>query len=146
MSLCTCLVLTEQRVDAWRLCQQCRRPEPRSCEDIGTWFPILEIISFVAVLTNSGLVAFTSNNCVNYTWPARVWIFFGMSCGVVMCKFYMGTVIPDVPEEVEIQIERQKFYMDKVMFNVPDDDLDVFNLSKKTENKYIVRVNDDDPL
>jgi hypothetical protein len=23
--------------------QQCRRPEPRSCEDIGTWYIILEV-------------------------------------------------------------------------------------------------------
>lgn len=28
----------ELRVDAWKLCQQSRRPEPRSAEDIGTWF------------------------------------------------------------------------------------------------------------
>jgi hypothetical protein len=27
----------EIRVDAWKLCQVCRRPEPRSAEDIGTW-------------------------------------------------------------------------------------------------------------
>jgi hypothetical protein len=31
------------RVDAWKMTQQCRRPEPRSCEDIGTWYIILEV-------------------------------------------------------------------------------------------------------
>jgi hypothetical protein len=34
---------TEMRVDAWKMTQQCRRPEPRSCEDIGTWYIILEV-------------------------------------------------------------------------------------------------------
>ena len=31
------LFLVEIRVDGWKLCQLCRRPEPRSAEDIGTW-------------------------------------------------------------------------------------------------------------
>lgn len=139
-------ILLEQRVDAWRLCQQCRRPEPRSCEDIGTWFPILEIISTAAVLTNAGLVAFTSTNCENYTWAARVWIFFGISAGVVATKYYIAISIPDIPEEVEIQIQRQKYFIDKIMYNVPDDDIDHLTHKKVVENKYVVRVNDDDPL
>lgn len=29
--------IAEIRVDGWKLCQICRRPEPRSAEDIGTW-------------------------------------------------------------------------------------------------------------
>lgn len=33
----------EIRVDAWKLCQQCRRPEPRSAEDIGTWYATLSL-------------------------------------------------------------------------------------------------------
>jgi anoctamin-10/anoctamin-7 len=49
----------EMRVDAWKLCQMCRRTEPRSAEDIGTWMTILEVISFASILVNCGLIAFT---------------------------------------------------------------------------------------
>lgn len=37
-----------------------RRPEPRGAEDIGTWYTILAIMSNVAVVSNSAIVAFTS--------------------------------------------------------------------------------------
>ena len=33
----TCLFV-EIRVDAWKLCQLSRRPEPRSVEDVGSWY------------------------------------------------------------------------------------------------------------
>lgn len=72
----------ELRVDAWKLCQLCRRPEPRSCEDIGTWYVILEVIAGAAVFTNSALVAFTGGSVVNDTWVLRVWIFALMSAGL----------------------------------------------------------------
>ncbi len=136
----------EQRVDAWKLCQQCRRPEPRACEDIGTWFPIFEIISYASVLVNSGLVAFTSAICKNYTWPARVWIFFGMSAGIFFVKYVVAEYVPDTPRDVEIQVERNKYFIDKIVHNVPDDDDDALMSKDKVVNKYVIRINDDDPL
>ena len=75
------------RIDAWKLCQEFKRPEPRSMEDIGTWYVILETISFVAVLTNSALVAFTGNQLFHFSWPARVWIFIIMSAGILAFKY-----------------------------------------------------------
>eukprot|EP01031_Cornospumella_fuschlensis_P012781 gene12781-15625_t len=136
----------ELRVDAWKLCQQCRRPEPRSAEDIGTWYVILEIISVFCVFVNSALVAFTGSNAVNYPWYNRVWIFFGMSCGILLVKQYIAATIPDVPEEVEIQLQRNKFFLDKVLYSKPDDDDDALMTSSRADNKYIIRINDDDPL
>lgn len=136
----------EMRVDAWKLCQLCRRPEPRSCEDIGTWYTILEIISFAAVLVNSGLVAFTGNNAINYTWPERIWIFFGMSFGIMMVKYIIAIYVPDTPQEVDIQLKRQEFFLSKIVDNVPDDDNEALVKNSHAENKYVVRVNDDDPL
>ncbi|RYH29728.1 hypothetical protein EON65_07515 [archaeon] len=139
-------MLLELRVDAWKLCQQCRRPEPRSAEDIGTWYVILEIISVFCVLVNSALVAFTGDNAINYPWYSRVWIFFGMSVGILLVKQYIAATIPDVPEEVEIQLKRNKFFLDKVLYSKPDDDDDVLMSSSRADNKYIIRINDDDPL
>mmetsp|Transcript_13981 Transcript_13981/g.20923 ORF Transcript_13981/g.20923 Transcript_13981/m.20923 type:complete len:715 (-) Transcript_13981:269-2413(-) len=70
----------EIRVDAWKLCQVCRRPEPRSAEDIGTWQTILEVMTLFSVLTNSALVAFTGTFAVDEPWVGRVWIFFLYGC------------------------------------------------------------------
>lgn len=74
----------EIRVNAWRLCQTFRRPKPGSAEDIGTWYEVFQIISVVAVATNAGIVCFTGNFLVGYSWPLRVWIFILMSAVTLM--------------------------------------------------------------
>ncbi len=141
------ILLLEMRVDAWKLCQQCRRPEPRSVEDIGTWLTILEVVSFAAVVVNSGLVAFTGDNTINYPWYSRVWIFFGMSAGIQGVKHLIAISVPDTPLEVEIQIKRNEYFIDKIVHNVPDDDTDELLAGiHKADNKYVIRINDDDPL
>jgi hypothetical protein len=140
------LLFSELRVDAWRLCQQCRRPEPRSVEDIGTWLTMLEIVSFAAVVCNSGLVAFTGTNTINYPWYNRVWIFFGMCVGIEMVRYLIALYVPDVPTDVEIQLERKEYYIKKIIHNVPDDEEDLLTKIDKTENRYVFRINDDDPL
>jgi anoctamin-10/anoctamin-7 len=80
------------RIDAWKLCQEFRRPEPRSQEDIGTWYIILEAVSLIAVLTNSALVAFTGSQLEDYTWTWRVWIFIIMSAGILSVKYLVRYV------------------------------------------------------
>ena len=132
------------RVDAWKLCQICRRPEPRSCEDIGTWYAILEIISTSAVLVNSALVAFTSTIPIDYSWYNRVWIFFGMSFGILLVKTVVSVVIPDMPLEVEIQLKRKAYILSKIVDNVPDEINNFGDMSNKVE--YSIKVTDDDPL
>lgn len=43
--------MSELRVDAWKLCQLTRRPEPRSQEDIGTWWVEINLAScFLALI------------------------------------------------------------------------------------------------
>jgi len=133
------------RVDAWRLCHLMRRPEPRSNEDIGTWYSILEIISTAAVITNSALVAFTATNAINQTWATRVWIFIVMGSGILLIKKFIADYVPDVPREVEIQLERQKLYVDKIMHNIPDDEDEDFK-TKQGESTYPIKRTDDDPL
>lgn len=98
------------------------------------------------MIVNSALVAFTGDNAVNYPWYSRVWIFFGMSVGILLVKQYIAATIPDVPEEVDIQLQRNKFFLDKVLYSKPDDDDDALMTSSRADNKYIIRINDDDPL
>ncbi|CAN0037026.1 unnamed protein product, partial [Phaeothamnion confervicola] len=105
----------ELRVDAWKLLQQvCRRPEPRSAEDIGTWYAILETMSAIAVVTNSALIAFTSDLFDDQPMNVRVWIFVVFEHAMFAFKFLLATVIPDVPQDVDIQIRRNEFLVSKV--------------------------------
>ncbi len=44
--------------DARRVLLYSKRPEPLAAANIGTWFDILQFISFVSVVTNCLLIAF----------------------------------------------------------------------------------------
>jgi hypothetical protein len=64
----------------------------------------METISNFAVVINAGLVAFTGTYAIEETWTARVWIFICMAGGVFTATTILGSIVPDVPEEVEIQV------------------------------------------
>jgi len=135
------------RVQAWFFCHLCKRPVPSGVNSIGTWFGILEIISYIAVVVSAGLVAFTGDMTQNFTWTSRVWMFFAMSGSIILVKLFVQAMYPRVDDEVHIQLARQKFIMSKLFDNMPDDDdtqlqADVRTMSKM---KLEIRINDDDP-
>ncbi|XP_053736069.1 anoctamin-7 isoform X2 [Synchiropus splendidus] len=51
----------EIRLDAQKFVAEYRRPVVERAQDIGIWFPILQFITHVAVLSNAFLIAFTSS-------------------------------------------------------------------------------------
>jgi len=135
----------ELRISAWKLCQLYRRPEPRSAENIGTWMAIFEIMSAAAVFVNTGLIAFTGTFAQNVQYVGRVWIFIGTSILIFLVKFIVSLTVPDVDEETEIQLKRNKFFVSKIRDNIPDEvHADFTNIS--TKNSFTIRIRDDDPL
>lgn len=134
------------RVEAWKLCQLCRRPEPRSCEDIGTWTAILEIISTTAVMVNAGIIVFTGSITQQYTWAVRVWIFIAIVTIISSVKLVLAVAIPDVEEEVDTQLLRQEFIVGKIFDNIGDVDKKVAKRSVELKTNYTIRITDDDPL
>ncbi len=136
----------EIRVDGWKLCQLCRRAEPRSCEDIGTWFVILEVTSMASIFINSALVAFTGTNTLNYTWALRIWIFILMSSGLFCLRLLVAFLIPDTPAEVDIQLARTEYIVGKVLDNVVDEDDADLTKNLFVVPSFLVNATDDDPL
>jgi hypothetical protein len=56
--------VVEIRVDAMKLCHATQRPFWTSMADIGSWFTVLNILGFVAIITNSSMIAFVGYNLV----------------------------------------------------------------------------------
>eukprot|EP00638_Chattonella_subsalsa_P015368 CAMPEP_0117851498 /NCGR_PEP_ID=MMETSP0949-20121206/22438_1 /TAXON_ID=44440 /ORGANISM="Chattonella subsalsa, Strain CCMP2191" /LENGTH=784 /DNA_ID=CAMNT_0005699333 /DNA_START=338 /DNA_END=2692 /DNA_ORIENTATION=+ len=112
----------EIRVDGWKLCQNCRRPEPRGAEDIGTWYSILEIMSAAAVITNSAVLCFSSTVLEDHSLRWRIWIFIIMEHVLFSVKFLLAYIVEDEPSSVAIQLERVDFLVSKVIVNAEDDD------------------------
>lgn len=107
--------LVEMQGDAWRLLVVSQRPVPAICEDIGVWQQIFTIISIGAIVSNSALSVFTMDVINKYNadgtetrhgfWLFTLFQWCGFLFAVIIIK-----AIPDVAEEVEIQLKRTEFF------------------------------------
>ena len=51
-------------------------------------------------------------------------LFIGFQWTLIVVQFVVAEICPDVPEEVEIQIDRQNFIRSKILDKVADDDME----------------------
>ena len=93
----------------------------RKASGIGIWYHVFEWISIIAVGVNAGLVAFTLSVTSQYSGYVRVWLFGSIIVLVLGVKQIFALLIPDVPREVRIQLERQEFINKKVVEDEPDE-------------------------
>eukprot|EP00656_Telonema_subtile_P014834 TRINITY_DN17676_c0_g1_i3.p1 TRINITY_DN17676_c0_g1~~TRINITY_DN17676_c0_g1_i3.p1 ORF type:complete len:545 (+),score=179.80 TRINITY_DN17676_c0_g1_i3:143-1777(+) len=113
----------ELRSDSNKLVQVFQRPMARLVEDIGTWETILDLMTYISVATNVGLVWFTSEFGVQYSAVSRVWGFLITEHVLMVIKCAVAFAIPDVPEDVKVRISAQDFLTEKA-------------LGKKLEDQY----------
>jgi hypothetical protein len=73
-------------------------------------------------------------------------LFLLVLAGVLVMNLLIGFLVPDVPEQVTIQLQRQKMIVDKVFHNVPDDDDDTLSKNIRADLDIVIRLTDDDPL
>ncbi len=97
---------------------------------VGVWLIVLEVLVFVAVATNCALIAFTSTifentfphlSAVNILWavlvfevhifPSYLLLIPFLKCQhfVILVRFSIMVLIPDVPERIKRQLAKQKF-------------------------------------
>eukprot|EP01038_Epipyxis_sp_PR26KG_P010969 gene10969-14731_t len=108
------------KFNAIKLVKFYQRPVPSGCQDIGTWQDIFGIIALAGVITNAAIVCFTMDVLYAYSTFGRAWIFMGFQWVLISVQVIIQWYIPDIPEEVEMQIERMAFYQDKVIEKVRD--------------------------
>lgn len=94
------------RIDGWKLCQAVRRPQPKVAEDIGSWQDMIEILSMVGVIFNFGQLFYTGSYLKNYTLTFRWIMFICIEHVALGLKYLIALYIDDIPEEVQIQLER----------------------------------------
>jgi len=124
----------EIRSDSFKILTCFKRPVPYPCQNIGTWFNILEVVGYIAVITNVALYFVTSelghhadansnfredltqlnqqydgvsNDFTNFTH------FFWAEHVLVICKLIMQAVIPDVPQSVANEWEKRNWFAKK---------------------------------
>eukprot|EP00002_Diphylleia_rotans_P018600 TRINITY_DN359_c0_g6_i1.p1 TRINITY_DN359_c0_g6~~TRINITY_DN359_c0_g6_i1.p1 ORF type:complete len:691 (-),score=174.98 TRINITY_DN359_c0_g6_i1:495-2567(-) len=111
----------EIRTDAQKLCTSFQRPFYRTVEDIGTYYYILEIMSTVAVMTNCCILAFTSDIFENEGYveegdtSKKIWIAVIAEHVILLLKFIINILVPDVPSDVQEAMLAAKFHQEKSM-------------------------------
>ena len=135
----------EIRVDAWKLLQVSRRPEPEGCEDIGAWYGILDLIGTLSVVTNGLLIFFVAQEFTDYRMTTRVGLFIVFEHALLIAKAAAGVLVPDTPRSTAIQLERQEFIASKIIENRPDDLADL-GKDKEVDGAFDIAENDDDPV
>eukprot|EP00274_Cyanoptyche_gloeocystis_P001069 CAMPEP_0196663698 /NCGR_PEP_ID=MMETSP1086-20130531/53863_1 /TAXON_ID=77921 /ORGANISM="Cyanoptyche gloeocystis , Strain SAG4.97" /LENGTH=614 /DNA_ID=CAMNT_0041999615 /DNA_START=136 /DNA_END=1983 /DNA_ORIENTATION=+ len=104
--------VVEIRTDATKLLIATQRPIYRRASDIGNWFKILEIISFASVLTNLGIVLFTSNavqKLFNLSFGQTILLGFVAEHVILITKWIIAEMIPDVPASIRKKLALKKY-------------------------------------
>jgi hypothetical protein len=103
----------EIRLDATDLLYKHRRPIPTGCQDIGTWMTIFELTANLSVITNSAIICFTMN-IIEEPASTKVWLFIIFQYMIFTAMYLFSAIIDDVPEDVNIQLEREEYIQEKV--------------------------------
>ena len=76
----------------------------------------------IAVVTNAGIVIFTTTMFTDSSLSLRFWLFIGFQWLVFILQYLLRAIIPDMPGEVTIQLERAKLIESKFIFFTQDTD------------------------
>merc|ERR1712196_129498 len=74
------------RVDAWNISVVSRRPWPQNAEDIGSWADIIELLSYIAVFTNSIIITYTGEFLTHWNNASRIITFAFLYHGKFVAK------------------------------------------------------------
>ncbi|KAJ5077262.1 ngep-related [Anaeramoeba ignava] len=110
--------IIEIRTDSFKL-KNMKRPEPRPANGIGSWIIILEILSFLIILSNIALVAVSSTEQLDYYFSdgisdtERLWFLIAVEHILIVLKLLLRVVIPDTSQAVDDAIAKDKYEAEK---------------------------------
>lgn len=108
--------LIEVRTDAFKILGVSQRVNADDAADVGAWYPILEFLNVLSVITNAGLLVFTGEtgdhlfrNGKNLETVWKIVTFFVMIHCLFIIKRLASYCISDVPPRVYRKLAREKF-------------------------------------
>ncbi|KAF0688931.1 Aste57867_19535 [Aphanomyces stellatus] len=118
-----CNNIFEIRIDGSKISKFCRRPRPSGASTIGQWVKVLDVFVIITIITNSWIIATTSNfgELILPLWPKfdefvnPIGLFFTLAGILVGVKGLINSFIPDMPRHVHAQLKRQKFLVSKIL-------------------------------
>jgi anoctamin-10/anoctamin-7 len=114
----------EIRLDAKKITTLCQRPTPLGAATIGTFFDILTIVSFIAVLVNTLIVTFFTeiiDKWAKESFISKLAVFIVFERCVVLIKIMISYVVPDVPLPIQEHIQRETYIVDMLINGVEEE-------------------------
>lgn len=120
------------RVDAYKLCELCRRPHVQIAEDIGNWEGFLSLMAVLGIVCSVGIVVFAGPNFESLDFFDKLVLFLGAEQIILLFTTFlpMFFYVPpwlgvefdmsDDPEWITRVEERQDFIIEKFI-NAADD-------------------------
>ncbi len=105
--------LLQIRVDAVKLLDSHRRPDPEIAESVGMWNYLMEAVGLLAIFTNTATICFTGNTLDGYSWPNKLLTWLVMEHGILAMKSLIHFLIPDMTSYLATIEARQKFIVQK---------------------------------
>jgi len=125
--------VVEMRTDAYKWLTVFNKPFYRGADDIGGWYNILNILSFIAVITNGLLIAFsfpTLYIVLNYDHYMVLWVAVILEHAIFVIKYLIASFVPDVPEKIRVVVAKQHYIKEQLVKKFERQALD--NANKRT--------------
>ncbi|CAD8121664.1 unnamed protein product [Paramecium sonneborni] len=103
--------IVKLQVDKYNFFNYSRRPFPQGAATIGNWLIIFEMISFLAIFTNAGLIVFTSE----IIKENQVQVFSTLLIVFLTLKYIIRFLVPDEPAEALLLNKRHEFVVEKAV-------------------------------
>jgi len=115
--------LVEIKSDAYKLLNSVRRPIPTQAQDIGTWYVVFKGVATISVITNAALCVFVMKSDIHaLPIELKIWMFLLIQFVIFGLSTVIRFLVPDVPADVEMQLQRQNFLIKKLIHQIPDED------------------------
>jgi len=118
----------EIRLDAKKILTLSQRPKPLGAIGIGTWLSILNVLSFISIITNTLIVVFNVeivDKWANHDIFTLAWVFFILEHIIGLIKMVISFAVADVPEDVKEHIERQAHIVDVLINDIPEEEEEI---------------------
>lgn len=98
------LLLVESRVDGLKVFEVLRRPLPVNAENIGNWILILQVLTWMSMVTNSALIVWTLTlfDGGRFGDGDRPRFFLLLLLFLICFKAGIALIVPDVPTKLQV--------------------------------------------
>ena len=122
------------RVDAYKLCELCRRPPVQIAEDIGNWESFLNLLAVLGIVSSVGIVVFAGPNFASLDFFDKLVLFLGAEQVIIIFTVFLPMVffwpwwlgvefdMDPEPSWITDEIDRQEFICDKFINGNEDND------------------------